>query len=142
MSIAQIKPYFSSKLTALGYEEWPDGFGEDNIPSTILDLSFHQRFIRASGGPVNQESFEMLVNHQIKFYLKGFNDPASAIDQGLVQSQSIIAEILNLSDYTTAGIKGLFFDSFTVEPLDEVQNDNIIVATLNFNILVFNCISV
>ena len=140
MSITSIKPYFSSKLVTLGFEEWPDGFGDDNIPSTLVDRTFHQRFINASGTKVNQESFEMLVTHQIKVFFKGFRDPAAAIDQGLLESQSLIAELLNLADYSTAGIKGLFFANFTVEPFDDVQNDNLIVATLTFDVLVFNCI--
>jgi hypothetical protein len=141
MSVAFVKPYFSSKLVAAGYEEWPDGFGDDNIPSTFLDRSFHQRFISADSRGINQESFEMVLNHQVKIFIKGFGSPATAIDEGLVSCQNIVASILNFKDYTDAGIKGLFFDSFTVDPLDEVQNDNIIVGTLNFSVRVFSCIS-
>jgi predicted acylesterase/phospholipase RssA len=141
MSVALIKPYFASKLIALGYEEWPDGFGDDNIPSTLLDRSFHQRFLSCDSRSINQESFEMVVNHQMKVFFKGFNTPANAIDEGLVRCQTIVASVLNFADYTDAGIKGLFFDSFTVDPFDEVQNDNIIVGTLNFSVRVFTCIS-
>lgn len=141
MSVVSIKPYLSSKLSTLGYTEWTDGFGEDNIPSTIIDRSFHQRFISADGVSVNQESFEMNIIHQIKIYYKGFNNPAEAIDQSLSESQSIIASCLNFKDYTDAGLTGLFLDGFTVEPFDETLNDNLVVATLNFSVRIFNCIA-
>ena len=141
MSISFIKPYFSSKLIAAGYEEWPDGFGEDNIPSTVLDKSFHQRFISADSRAINQESFEMVVRHEIKVFIKGFNNPASAIDEGLVAGQTIVADCLNLADYLAAGVKALFFDGFTVDPYDAIENDNIIVLTLTFSVRVYNCIS-
>lgn len=141
MSVIFIKPYFSSKLSALGYEEWGDGFGDDNIPSTLLDQSFHQRTLSAQSAGINQESFEMDVSHQVKVFFKGFNDPAKAIDEGLVACESLIASILNLKDYTDAGIYGVFFNSFSIDPYDDAKNDNIVVATLNFSIIVYVCIS-
>lgn len=141
MSISSIKPYFSSRFSSFGYTEWTDGFGEDNIPSTIIDKCFFQKFRGASGRGISQESFEMSASFEVKFFLKGFSDPYSAIDLGLVEAESIIAKVLNLKDYKDAGITGLFFDSFSVDPYELKENDNIVVVTLNFNILVFNCIS-
>lgn len=141
MSIAAIKPYFSSKLVALGFEEWPDGFGDDNIPSTMLDKAFHQRFLSADSRSINQESFEMVVRHEVKVFIKGFNSPSTAIDEGLVLGQTIVASCLNLADYLDAGIKALFFDGFTVDPYDDINNDNIVVLTLSFSVRVYNCIS-
>lgn len=140
MSLASIKPYFSSKLSGFGYTEWNDGFGEDNIPSNLIDKAFHQRVLSINAASINQESYEMLVNHQIKIFFKGFNDPALAIDESLVASQSIISSCLKLSDYTQAGIKGLFFDQMSIDPYDDQANDNVVVATLQFSVRVFNCI--
>lgn len=141
MSVAAIKPYFSSKLKAQGYEEWTDGFGDDNIPSTIIDRSFHQRFVSAEGVTTSQETFEMRVSQTVKVFFKGFNSPAIAIDEAIVASQGLIVSILQIADYKTAGISGLFFDSFTVEPFDAIENDNLIVAELNFSVIVYNCLS-
>ena len=141
MSITAIKPYLSSKLKEFGLTEWEDGFGDDNIPSTILDRSFHQRFISASGVSTSQETFEMLIIHSVKIYFKGFNSPAMAIDEALLACQTIIADLLNYSDFMSAGLKGLSLDSFTVEPMDATVNDNIVMAEIVFNIRVFNCIS-
>lgn len=138
--IQNIKPYFTGKMAALGFTEWEDGFADDNIPATLLDKSFHQLMTLASGTAINQESFEIRVSQQVKVFLKGFRDPAQAIAEGLVSAQSIIASSLKVKDYKAAGITGLFFDSFTVDPLAEFQNDNVIVITLNFEVLTFNCI--
>lgn len=141
MSATFIKPYFSSKLTAQGFQEWPDGFGEDNIPSTLLDKAFHQKFISADSRSINQESYEMVVRHEIKVYINGFNSPATAIDEGLVSAEAIIADCLNLADYLAAGIKALFFDGYTIDPYDAIENDNIVVLTLTFSVRVYSCIS-
>lgn len=140
MSLDLIRPYFRAQVSSLGFEEWPDGYGDDNIPATILDRSFHQRVISVDGRAVNQETIEYMTTHSVKVFFKGFNDPSSAIDQGILDAQSIIVKCMKLSDYTTAGLKGIFFDSMTVDPYDETANDNIIVATIIFNIRVFNCL--
>lgn len=96
MSLDLIRPYFRAQVSSLGFEEWPDGYGDDNIPATILDRSFHQRLVSVSGTGVNQETIEYLATHSVKVLFKGFNDPASAIDQGIMDAQSIIVKCMDL----------------------------------------------
>lgn len=142
MSVTFIKPYVVSKLSGLGYTEWSDAFGEDNLPSTLIDKSFHYRVVSLDGRGINQETIEFNLLFEIKLYFKGFNDPGSALDLSLADSQTIISELLNIADLDTAQIKGLFFDSMTLDPLDDALNDNIIVASIRFNAKVFSCISI
>lgn len=142
MSVTVIKPYITGKLAGLGYTEWQDAFGEDNLPSTLIDKSFHYKTASVSGTSFNQETIEYNVVVEVKIYFKGFNSTGSALDQSLADCEVVIADVQNVADVATAQIKGLFFDSMTLDPLDEALNDNIIVATLIFNARVFNCISV
>lgn len=142
MSVTLVKPFVTSKLTALGYTEWTDAFGEDNLPSTLIDKSFHYRIISVDGTSFNQETIEYNLIFEVKIYFKGFNNTGSALDQSLADCEIVIADFQNIADQSTSQIKGLYFDSMTLEPLDEALNDNIIVATLRFSVRVYNCISV
>lgn len=142
MSVSLVKPYVVGKMNTLGFTQWTDAFGEDNLPSTLLDKSYHFRIVSLDGVAVNQETMEFNLLFEVKIFFKGFHDTGDSLDQSLVDCQSVIADLQNIADQATAQIKGMYFDSMTLEPFDEAVNDNIIVATLRFNARVFNCISV
>lgn len=140
MSISLIKPYFTQQLNALGLTEWTDAFGEDNLPSTVVDRSYHQRVVTVSGTSINQETLEYLVNHELKIYFKSFNDTDLGVDNALIESESVIVKCCNLPEYSTAGLKGVFLDSMDVSPFDNEVNDNLMVATIQFSVRVFKCL--
>lgn len=140
MSISLVKPYFTQQLDALGLTEWTDAFGEDNLPSTVVDRSYHQRVVTVNGTSVNQETLEYLINHELKIYFKSFNDTDLGIDNALIESESVIVKCCNLPDYSTAGLKGVFLDSMDVSPFDNEVNDNLMVATIQFSVRVFKCL--
>jgi len=140
MSITLIKPYFTQQLNALGFTEWEDAFGEDNLPSTVIDRSYHQRIVSVSGTAVNQESLEYFIIHEIKVYFKSFNNTDLGVDAALLESESVIVKCCNLPEYSTAGLKGVFLDSLDVSPFDNNVNDNLMVATIQFNVRVFKCL--
>lgn len=140
MSLTTIKPYFKAKLDAKGYVEWTDGFPSDNIPSTLLDNAYHQRVISVDGVTNNHEVAEFSVLHEVSIFFKGYKDPAAAIDYVFLVIEPVITSCIDVSDYMNLGMKGVFFSSLSVEPLDEASNDNIIVARLQFNVRVLNCI--
>lgn len=140
MSISLIKPYFTQQLNALGLTEWTDAFGDDNLPSTVVDRSYHQRVVTVNGTSVNQETLEYLINHELKIYFKSFNDTDLGIDNALIESESVIVKCCNLPDYSTAGLKGVFLDSMDVSPFDNEVNDNLMVATIQFSVRVFKCL--
>lgn len=140
MSISLVKPYFTQQLDALGLTEWTDAFGDDNLPSTVVDRSYHQRVVTVNGTSVNQETLEYLINHELKIYFKSFNDTDLGIDNALIESESVIVKCCNLPDYSTAGLKGVFLDSMDVSPFDNEVNDNLMVATIQFSVRVFKCL--
>lgn len=140
MSVSLVKPFITSKLTALGFNEWTDAFGEDNLPSTLIDKSFHYRLVSLDATSFNQETVEYNLVCEVKIYFKGFADTGLALDQSLVECENVIADLQNIEDQATSQIKGLFFDSMSLDPFDDALNDNIIVATLRFSVRVFRCI--
>lgn len=140
MSISLIKPYFTQQLNTLGLTEWTDAFGEDNLPSTVVDRSYHQRVVTVSGTSINQETLEYLVNHELKIYFKSFNDTDLGVDNALIESESVIVKCCNLPEYSTAGLKGVFLDSMDVSPFDNEVNDNLMVATIQFSVRIFKCL--
>ena len=41
MSLILVKPYFEARCEAVGLDKHRDGFNEENVGSTRLDLSYH-----------------------------------------------------------------------------------------------------
>lgn len=140
MSLTQVKEYFSAQLNSLGLREWEDAFGEDNLPSTAIDRSYHQRVASIIGTGINQETIEYLIIHEIKLYFKAFQDTDGGVDAALTESENVVVKCLNLPDYTGAGLKGVLLDSIDISPFDIVGNDNVIVSTIQFNVRLFACL--
>ena len=140
MSIAVVKPFISAQVNSLGFEEWEDAFGNNNIPSTIIDRSYHQLVVNVLGSGISQETLEYTVIHEVKLFFKAFNQTDVSVDKAIVEAEEVLKKFLNVPDYTTAGLKGVFLDSIDISPLDNEENDNIIVVTITLNIKVFTCL--
>lgn len=138
LSLELVRPYFRTRLNALSYTEWADGFGIDNIPDTILDRSYHIQHgnivQRSRGG----SDIVYVVPITINVFYKGFRDVSTAIDQGMAGAEAIVNACVKQANYTNP-IKIVEFGGFTVEPLDE-SNDNTVKAVINFNAVVPVCL--
>lgn len=140
MALALVRPYFRTRINLLSYTEWEDGFADDNIPDNILDNSYH--IIHGTIVPRSRGNTDLVFNVPIsvKAYFKGFRDPSAAIDLGLAGAEGIISSVVNPVNYST-GIKNVEFISLNVDPFDEVTNDNVVKATISFNVVVMICIN-
>lgn len=131
MSLALVRPYFRTRLDGLGYKEWTDGFDYQNVPETILDRSYHLTVgamsLNTSSHTVNDINYPILL----RVYLKGFRDPASAIDDAVEQGEAIICDVTDANNAHGQGIKDVQFVSFEPVPKD-VTNDNIVLLELSF----------
>lgn len=140
MSISVVKPFISAQVNSLGFEEWEDAFGENNIPSTIIDRSYHQAVVSVLGSGINQETVEYTVVHSTKLFFKAFNQTDVSVDNAIGEAEEVLKKFLSVPDYTSAGLKGVFLDSIDIAPFDNEENDNIIVVTITLNIKVFTCL--
>jgi hypothetical protein len=122
-------------MTELGFLEWTDGFNWQNIPSTVVDGTYHLELLDANGIKQNQNDIEIEVPIVIRLFVKGFRDPAAGIDDAVLKCQSIITKALKPSTRLTGDLKNVTFSSAVPEPFGE-SNDNLIMMRIEFNTLV------
>jgi hypothetical protein len=78
MTLGGLRAFFRTRLDGLGYTEWTDGFNIENIPSTVLDMSYHLAVGDIRSGPANQLLHVFDYPLTVSIFLKGFRDPAEA----------------------------------------------------------------
>lgn len=134
MSLSAVRTYFRTRMKSLGYKEWTDGFASDNIPNTIVDRCFHM----VTETPINtitqnHTTLDLLFPMTIHFFVKGFRDPASAIDKSLELGQGIVCDIIRPSNANGVTIKSVqFLDMIPIQLAE--SNDNDVILEMNFNV--------
>lgn len=130
MSLANIYPYFRARMNALEYREHEDGFSRDNIPSSLLNESYHILTSSGVGGSINQNHQDVGVNVNLMVAYKGFRHPSDAKEKALVEIDKILKEICNIKNRTSS-LLNVVFDGFDMVELD-VTNDNVVMVEMNF----------
>jgi hypothetical protein len=135
MSITGARSYLRSRAKAIGLKEWTDGFNFQNIPSNIINGMFHITTGSGSGVKLNQNDQEIVFNQTVRIFVKGFRDPASAIDSAIKMTEDLIKESVSPKNRLTQsdGIKNIVLDGFSFEQMDQ-SNDNLVVASITFRI--------
>jgi len=131
MSLVDVRKYFRDRMDTLGFKEWPDGFDFDNIPETIIDKAYHITTGSITQNSQNQTVVDLSYPITIRLFLKGFRNPAIAIDESIFEGEKIILECVNAVNANTLSIKNVMFLNMEPQPLD-VSNDNIVVLLLSF----------
>lgn len=137
MSFSQSRSYFRQRANSLSLKEWKDGFNFDNIPSTVLDKSYHIETGPIVGVKLNQNDQEANAQVNVRIFQKGFRDPASAIDSVMQLSETFIKECLVPSNRLTQslGVKNVVFENMLIEQI-AASNDNAVIANLQFRVLI------
>lgn len=137
MSFSLTRSYFRTRANAIGMKEWKDGFNFDNIPSTILDKSYHIETGSIVGLKLNQNDQETNAQVNVRILQKGFRDPASAIDSVMELSETFIKECLVPKNRLTqsSGIKNVVFENMSIEQI-AASNDNAVISNIQFRVLV------
>lgn len=135
MSLSLIRAYFRQHMITLGFKEWKDAFNFENIPSTILNNSFHIESFSTRGVKLNQNDQEILSSIAIRLFKKGYRDPAQGVDLVIVDQESILLEILAHTNRIGGGIKTIKYIGSQIEQLN-TDNDNAIMLKLDFECLI------
>lgn len=135
MSITAARSYLRSRAKTIGLKEWSDGFNFDNIPSTVINGTFHISSGAGSGVKLNQHDQEITFNQTVRIFIKGYRDVSSAIDYAVKVTEDLIKESVSPKNRLTqsGGIKNIVLDSFNFEEGDQ-SNDNLVVASITFRI--------
>lgn len=134
MSLSNVYPYFRSRMKGLGYKEHDEGFDRDNIPSTVLNKSFHILSSSGSGGTINQNHQEVGVDINLRYCIRGYRKPTDAKETALKEMQTILEDICNITNRTST-LFNVVFNDFSMEQLSE-SNDNVVVTDLGFTAFV------
>jgi hypothetical protein len=138
--ITAIRPYFRARLNALGFREWKDGFNFENIPSTILDKSYHVEIPRGSRlNAFDMSSNDITQDVVVRVFFKGFRNPSEAIDLALLKYEQILQSVLASENRIGVDIKNIYFDSCQILPLSD-SNDNAVILEITFSCLIIICI--
>ena len=136
MSWTEIRPYFENLLDAADHSQWSDGFASDNIPSNLLDRAYHIAIGPLVGISQNQQDQETQTTVTVRTFYKGYNDPKTAIDTAIEQTQLIMQSCVKPSNrVATGGIKNVIFSEANIDPIDG-SNDNAVVVTANYTVRV------
>lgn len=130
MGLANVYPYFRARMKAQGFKEHDDGFNRDNIPSTVIDKSFHILTSVGSGGSVNQNHQDVSSDVNVRFILKGYRKPTEAKERAMQQIENCVKEICNIRN-RTASLFNIVFDGYEMDELSD-SNDNIIIVDMSF----------
>lgn len=135
MSFANVLPYFRTRMNALDFKEWDDVFAFNNIPDSIIDLSYHLRLGVTASGPANLTVHSFLVPVEVRVFFKGFQDRSRAIDNVMSNIDLILEEVLKIENRVgrTDGIKDVRPINIAIDPVDG-SNDNDIVVNLTFDV--------
>jgi hypothetical protein len=131
MSLTDVRTYFRTRMDSLNYEEWPDGFNFQNIPQTIINGAYHLETGEISSGPANQMVHRFLYPVLVRVFLRGYADPASAIDDAISQSETILADVLKASNRLSDIIQDVVPNTVSIVPLDP-SNDNDLILEMDF----------
>lgn len=136
MSWSVVLPLFKTTMNALGYTEHTDAFNFENIAASRLDKGYHLSVGSIAGVGQNQSDIETNIPVTVRFFKKGFRDPAGARDSAITLAETIVTTLLAPAKRVgTSGIKNILFNSATPDPLAE-SNDNTILMTLEFTVFV------
>lgn len=139
---ASCRSYFRTRMVALGYREWTDGFNFDNIPSTLLSRNkmFHIESPSASRSDAfDMESQDVDQDIILRIFLKGYRDPASAIDNAMTAKDTILEDILASENRLGATVKNVYYNNSQINPIDE-SNDNALVLEISFICRIVLCV--
>ena len=137
MSLYHCRQFLRSSANNIGLKEWTDGVNTDNIPSTLINKSYSMGLPSGEGVKLNQHNQECNFDTTIKVFFKGYRDTNTTIDNAVSVVDDLIKECLNPRNRLSQGngIKNVFFNGYSFDTIGG-SNDNIIVASINFRILV------
>ncbi len=133
--LADMVPYFRTELNALSYKEWDDAFNFENIPENIIDRAYHIEVGTLTGGAISMSDQEVNTTITIRVFLKGYRKPIDARDDAIVRGQAIVQAVLPAADRLTSDIKNVIFETMNIDPLDD-SNDNSIIMSMEFTVQV------
>lgn len=136
--ISSVRPFFRTRLEGLGYTEHVDAVDFSNIPKTLLDDSFQMETNNITSGPANQLAHDFDYGIVIRVFKRGFGNPVEAYDEADQTIETILSDILNVSNRLGSEIKDIVPVSIDKIPLS-ASVDNDIILEFSFVVKLLMC---
>ena len=136
--LSSVRPLFRTQLEGLGYEEHRDAFNFDNIGDSIINDSFHLETTSISSLPANQIAHDFAYNITLRVFKRGYNDPATLLDEIDQVAQDIYGALLDPAIRLGTDIKDIVPDGYQPLPYAP-SNDNTMILEMNFTAKLLVC---
>lgn len=141
MVFSKVKNIVKDEMISLGFSWWSDSFNFENVPSTLIDKSFHIDL----DGEVRQEEKDprgsvFALPYKISFVIKGFRDVDQGHSLALDSGEKIIKHFLSSqNELKEKGIININLDQGLVLSAKNPSNDNLILGELTLLLRVMLC---
>ena len=134
--IADVLPYFVTRMEALNLVQHQDTFNFANIPSSQRENLFHVEQLPVSSNKVSMDNEELLVPVTVRAFRDASCDTITQEADLNTLADEIYDEIMAAANRLNAtGIKNVIFGSMDVEQASE-SNDNAMNLVMVFDALV------
>lgn len=134
MSLSNVRSYLKTRMDLLGYSEWRDGFKTDNIPESIMDMSYHILVESIDGGSINHTHQDTFSNVSMKVFYRGYLDVTEAIDTAILGVETIVKDICKVSNRTSTTLN-VVFNGAEFSPINDL-NDNSVLVDMDITVRV------
>lgn len=129
------RTYFKNRISECmpDYTEWEDYFNSSNIPSTLLDYSYHIELGSTASGSFDDQSSLEEMSVTIRFFRKGFD--TSMLQEHFDKLYDDVHGFkFNAQDPSkrVEPIKNVYATSVIPQPMD--SNDNIMIVQVDFTV--------
>lgn len=136
MSLAAVRPFFRTRLDALGFEEHTDAFDDTNRPQNKLEKLYRIESGPVTGSPANQSVHTFEFDVTLFITLRGTGDRnVSLADRAFEVAEEVLNDVLQESVRIGTDIKDVVPGTITIEPYAPT-NDNDVTLTMGFTGLV------
>ena len=135
MSFSSVLPYVRSRLEALGYDEHPDAFNPDNVPSTDFDTTYHVELLPSIPQRRDHTSEQINVPFRIRIYYKLLRSTNEGRDEVVAIADTVYDEVIAAQNRLGEAVKSVEFDFWNIEQLAD-SNDNAVKLVMEFTAIV------
>ena len=122
-----VRPFFRTRLKALGFKEHFDAFDLDNIPSTLLDESFFMSSAGVQGSESNHQVHSFSYPMNIVVFKKGFGKPVEARDNAETIAETILSDLIKPSTRLGIVLKDIVPVRYEISSVSESDDKDFVI---------------
>ena len=131
MSLSAVRPFFRTRLNALGFKEHSDAFDDTNREQSKLEKLYRLESGPVTGGPASQSIHEFEFDITVIITLRGKRDNIDLVDRAFEVSEDVLEDVLQEDVRNGTDIKDIFPGSITVAPYS-ANDDNDLTLSMGF----------